>query len=379
MVYLDNAATTYPKPAPVIAAMSRAMVNFGGNPGRAGHRLSMETAQAVFNSRLKCADFFGAEPENVIFTLNCTHALNLAIKGIISPSAHLITSDIEHNAVIRPVHAASKEHGISYSVARTTNNEEETVKNFERLIHSRTKAIVCTAASNVTGKILPLKELAELCRARGICFIIDAAQSAGIIPHKLSDGINIICTAGHKGLYGPMGTGLMVTDGKFRLKTIIEGGTGSFSKEIEQPEVLPDRFESGTINTSGAIALGAGIDFIKEKTVERIYKHEHDLCELFYNEMKQNNKKIRLYTETYGENRVPVVPFNLGGMESSEAAGLFSNENFFLRGGFHCAFMAHKKMGTHDIGAVRFAPSAFTTKNEVQAFIKAVNKISAKM
>jgi len=200
MVYLDNAATTYPKPIPVLATMSRAMINYGGNPGRAGHRMSMETAQAVFNSRLKCAEFFGAEPENVIFTLNCTHALNLAIKGIITPNAHLITSDIEHNAVLRPVHATSKENGCSYSIARTTNNEDETVRNFEKLINARTRAIVCTSASNVTGKILPLGRIAALCKARNICFILDAAQGAGIIPMKLSDGINIICTAGHKGL-----------------------------------------------------------------------------------------------------------------------------------------------------------------------------------
>lgn len=179
-------------------------------------------------------------------------------------------------------------------------------------------------------------------------------------------------------MYGPMGTGLMVTDGKFKLKTIIEGGTGSFSKEIEQPEISPDRFESGTINTCGAIALGAGIDFVKEKTLDRIYKHEHSLCELFYSEMKNNNKKVKVYTDTYEADRVPVVPFNIGETDSAEAAALFSKEEFFLRGGFHCAFPAHKKMGTQDIGAVRFAPSAFTTKNEVFAFIKAVNKISTK-
>jgi selenocysteine lyase/cysteine desulfurase len=176
-----------------------------------------------------------------------------------------------------------------------------------------------------------------------------------------------------------MGTGLMVTDGKYRLRTIIEGGTGSSSKEIEQPEVLPDRFESGTINTSGVVALGSGIDFIKEKTITRIHKHEHSLCELFYNEMKNNNKKIKIYTESFAEDRVPLVPFNIGTLDSTEAAGILSNEGFLLRGGFHCAFIAHKKMGTQDVGAVRFAPSAFTTKNEVYAFIRAVNKVSAKI
>lgn len=375
MVYLDNAATTYPKPMTVLSALSRAMVNYGGNPGRAGHRLSMETAQAVFDSRMKCAEFFGAEPENVIFTLNCTHSLNLAIKGIAVPYAHYIISDLEHNAVVRPVHAVSKGGNISYSVARTANDEDETVRNFEKLINSRTKAIVCTAASNITGKILPVKKIAELCKKNNICFILDAAQGAGVISLSLADGVNIICAAGHKGLYGPMGTGLMVTDGKFRLKTIIEGGTGSFGKEIEQPEALPDRFESGTINTAGAIALGAGVDFVREKTIERIYKHEHDLCALFYNEMKEN-KKIRFYTETFEDDRVPLVPFNIEGMDSSEAAALFSNEGYLLRGGFHCAFWAHKKMGTQDTGAVRFAPSAFTTKSEVLSFIKTAGKIS---
>jgi len=180
--------------------MSRAMVNYGANPGRAGHKLSMETAQAVFNSRMKCAEFFGAEPENVIFTLNCTHALNLAVKGIACPSAHYIISDIEHNAVIRPVHAVSKRNGRTYSIARTTNDEDETVRNFEKMVNSRTKAIVCTAAGNVTGKILPFKRIAEICRKHNICFILDAAQGAGVLPMTLSDGINIICAAGHKGL-----------------------------------------------------------------------------------------------------------------------------------------------------------------------------------
>jgi len=176
-----------------------------------------------------------------------------------------------------------------------------------------------------------------------------------------------------------MGTGLMVTDGKFRLRTIIEGGTGSFSKEIEQPEVSPDRFESGTINTAGAIALGVGISFVNEKTIDRIYKHEHSLCELFYKEMKANNKKVKLYTDTYEFNRVPLVPFNIGAMDSSEAASALSSLGFFLRGGFQCAYLAHKKMGTQDVGAVRFAPSAFTNKHEVMMFIKAVNKVSAKI
>jgi cysteine desulfurase family protein len=375
MVYLDNAATTYPKPVSVIAAASKSLTAYGGNPGRSGHKLSIETAQAVFNARAKCAEFFGAEPENAIFTLNCTHALNLAIKGIVKKGAHLIISDLEHNAVYRPVHASSKENGITYTKAVTSLNDDETVHNFEKAINVRTAAIICMAASNVTGKILPYKRIAALCQKRGICFILDAAQGAGVLPIKLQDGINFICASGHKGLYGPMGTGLLVTDKKFRLKTIIEGGTGSNSLEPEQPETLPDRFESGTINTSGAIALGAGIDFVKEKTIARISAHERMLCEFFWNEMKQN-PKIKLYTEKFGEDRVPVIPFNIGDLDSSTGAGILSRENFFMRGGLHCAGLAHRKMGTIPGGAIRFAPAAYNTKNEIISLVKVIGSIT---
>ena len=379
MVYFDNAATTYPKPVSVISAMSKAMVNYGANPGRSGHKLSMETAEAVFRSREKCAEFFGAETENTVFMLNCTYALNMAIKGILTKNSHIITSDLEHNAVIRPVHAASKENGITYSVAHVSENDDETVRNFEKLINPHTKAVVCTCASNVTGQILPYRKIGEMCVSHGLCFILDAAQGSGVLPINLSDdNINIICSAGHKGLYGPMGTGLMITDGKYRLKTIIEGGTGSASKEIEQPEFLPDRFESGTINTSGAISLGAGIDFVTDKGVDTIYNHEWKLCKLFFDEIRKNPQVV-LYSEEYGRNRVPIVPFNIEGMSSEEAAGILSREGFFLRGGFHCAFLAHNQLGTSEIGAVRFAPSVFNTRAEVIQFIRTVNRYTSRL
>jgi selenocysteine lyase/cysteine desulfurase len=332
----------------------------------------------VFNSRAKCAEFFGAEPENAVFTLNCTHALNLAIKGIIKKGSHLIISDLEHNAVYRPVHAASKENGITYTKVTTSLNDDETVRNFEKAFNARTIAVICMAASNVTGKILPFKRIAALCKKKGVCFILDAAQGAGVMPIKLQDGINFICASGHKGLYGPMGTALLVTDQKFRLKTIIEGGTGSNSLDPEQPETLPDRFESGTINTSGAIALGAGIDFVREKTISKIYSHERALCELFRGEMEQN-PKVKFYTENFGSDRVPVIPFNIGDLDSTSGAGMLSRENFFMRGGLHCAGLAHKKMGTIPGGAIRFAPSAFNTKNEIISLVKTINSITSKL
>lgn len=374
MVYLDNAATTYPKPPAVISKNSYALVNYGANPGRAGHKLSMETAEAVYNARKLCGDFFGAKTENVCFMLNCTEALNTAIKGIAGDKCHFVTSDLEHNAVMRPLNSVSKKRGISFSAARTYDDRERTVKSFEALLRPDTKAIVCTCASNVTGKILPYKEIAALCQRRGICFILDAAQGAGVLPISLEDGINIICAAGHKGLYGPMGTGLMITDGKFPLNTLIEGGTGSLSKELSQPDFLPDRFESGTINTAGAIALGAGISFVNQKGMSNIYEHEWQLCSYAFGRLKKI-KGVQLYGDFTREN-APLFPFNIGGMGSEQTAAALSDRGFYLRGGFHCAYSAHKKIGTTESGAVRFAPSAFTSKNEVNAFVRAVEKMA---
>lgn len=376
MIYFDNAATTYPKPHSVISAMTGALIEYGANPGRAGHRLSMKTAEAVFNAREKCADFFGAEVENTIFMLNCTYALNTAIKGILKNGDHIICSDIEHNAVLRPIYACSKERNVSYSFAYTSDDDDETAKAFEKLINRRTKAIVCTMAGNVTGKRLPIKKIGEICRRRNICFIVDAAQGGGVLPIKLSDGVNIICAAGHKGLYGPMGTGLMITDGKYRLSTLVEGGTGSASKELAQPEFMPDRFESGTINTAGAISLGAGIDFVRNKGLDVIYNHEMNICLRFYTELLKI-PNVKLYTGIPDERYAPVVPFNIDGFTSEEASEQLSRAGFCLRGGYHCAYPVHKKIGTAETGAVRFSPSVFSTMSETTSLIRAISRISS--
>lgn len=369
MVYLDNAATTYPKPRNVYAVWSHAITAYGANPGRAGHALAQATGEAVFLSRSRCGEFFGAEPENTVFTLNCTHALNTAIKGLAHDGAHYVLSDIEHNAVIRPVHALTSE-GADYTLFETSPNSEQTVWNAERAIRPQTVALVCTAAGNVTGQRLPVKELADLCRRKRICFICDAAQGAGVLPLDLRDGINIICAAGHKGLYGPMGTGLMLTDGKFPLKPLTEGGTGSASESLEQPEFLPDRFESGTINTPGAIALGAGVEFVKTRTAEKILSHEMSLCRGFCAALRQI-PDVTVYSEIdeKPELYAPVVSFNIKGVPSTEAAAALSRLGFYMRGGLHCAPLAHRKLGTLDSGTVRFSPSVFTTPEDVARLV----------
>lgn len=365
MIYLDNAATTYPKPVSVLHTAEKALYDYGANPGRSGHRLSLETSKQVFNAREKCAEFFGGETENTVFTLNCTHAINFALKGVCQSvgHCHAITSDLEHNSVIRPLHALYKQKRISYSIADSGESDSELLASLERLIRRDTAVIVITAGCNVNGRITPLSDIAQLCRKHNICLIADCAQAAGVIPLSLSDGINIICAPGHKGLYGPMGTGVLVTDGKFPLSTLIEGGTGSASGDINQPDFLPDSFESGTINTPGAIALGRGVEFVNTKGIDRIYAHEMSLCELFIKRC-ENIKGIKLH-RCENAKSLPVVSFTAGDESSSVTADMLSQNGFYLRGGLHCNFLAHKKQGTLETGTVRLAPSVFNTRTDI--------------
>ena len=370
MIYFDNAATTYPKPKSVKQAVIEAVEKYGGNAGRGGHQLAMRTSAAVYSARETIADFFGAEPENVVFTLNCTNALNMAIKGIMKNGGHLIISNMEHNSAARPSAALALEGKVQLSIAEV--NGSQTVENFRRLIRPDTKAIVCTCASNVTGEILPIKELAALCREKQICFIADASQACGVLDVKLSDGINILCTAGHKGLYGVTGTGLLITDGKYKIYPIIEGGTGSASRQLEQPDFLPDSLESGTLNVIGAMSLKAGIEFVRRIGIDKIYAHEDRLCRIFVNEMKKDSR-ITVYR--YDECRyVPIVAFNIEGVPSETAAQKLSESGFCLRAGYHCAALAHNALGTEN-GTIRFAPSVFNTEKDVYRLALAIKRI----
>lgn len=373
MINFDNSATTFPKPRSVKAAAALALERYGGNPGRSGHSLSLKAAEAVFAARKNIAEMFSAEPENVIFTLNCTHALNLAIKGIVKPSDHVIISSFEHNSVARPVYAMSKT-GVKYSIAEVFPEDKLTVQSFRTLIRPETKAIICTAGSNVTGQILPFREIAEIAAENNLCFIVDGAQACGVIPIGLSDGINVLCTAGHKALYGPTGTGLLITDGKFPISPIIQGGTGSTSVELEQPAFLPDALESGTVNTAGIIALNAGVSYVKRLTPERIYRYESELCNRFISGIAPITNVI-IYREN-GANYLPIVLFNIKGMPSNETASKLSDMGFALRGGLHCSGLAHKSIGTLPDGGVRFAPSTLNKPEEVDGLIHAVRKLA---
>ena len=377
MIYLDNAATTGKKPLSVIKAVTSALENLSANPGRGGHRLSMSASQAVYNARKKAAEFFGAKSEeNVIFTPGCTYSLNFALKGVLSPGDRIITSSVEHNSVMRPLESLKK-IGVKVDVAEVIFSDmSATVRSFERLITDKTKAIVCTHASNVTGEILPIAQIGELCRQRGIIFIVDAAQTAGIVPIDCNEmNIDFLCVAPHKGLYAPMGIGILIAN-KPIFNTLIEGGSGVLSALPTPPPDYPERIESGTVNLPGIVGTAAGIDFVLSKGMANIYRFELELIQTAYKGLEKING-IVFYTP-YPEifSFTPVLTFNIRNKPSSWVSDKLNNYSVATRSGLHCAPSIHKRMGTMINGTVRISTSAFNTKSEIYEFIKIINNIS---
>lgn len=380
MIYFDNAATTYPKPESVRRAAAEAIVRYGGNPGRSGHKMSIAASEAVYSVREKAGKFFGAEPENVIFTANCTESLNMAIKGLSEQELregrpfHVIISSLEHNSVFRPVHELTK-RGLSYSIAEVSADDTVTVNNFEALIKPHTKAVICTLGSNVTGQLLPYERIGAMCRRRHICFVGDGAQVCGVVPIDMKrDNINILCMPGHKGLYGISGTGLLITDGQYPIYHILEGGTGSTSLEAEQTPFLPEELESGTVNTVGIVTVGAGIDFIGKTGAERIHSRESALCDHLINEL-DGESRVRIYRRERCS-YLPIVLFNVEGIAPEEAAAYLNDAGFALRGGLHCSGLAHRSIGTLPDGGVRFSPSVFNTPAQTHMLANAVKKLA---
>lgn len=380
MIYFDNAATTYPKPESVRRAAAEAIVRYGGNPGRSGHKMSIAASEAVYSVREKAGRFFGAEPENVIFTANCTESLNMAIKGLAEQELregrpfHVIISSLEHNSVFRPVHELTK-RGLSYSIAEVSADDTVTVNNFESLINPHTKAVICTLGSNVTGQLLPYERIGAMCRRRHICFVGDGAQVCGVVPIDIKrDNINILCMPGHKGLYGISGTGLLITDGQYPIYHILEGGTGSTSLEAEQTPFLPEELESGTVNTVGIVTVGAGIDFIGKTGAERIHSRETALCDQLISEL-DGESRVRIYRRERCS-YLPIVLFNVEGIAPEEAAAYLNDSGFALRGGLHCSGLAHRSIGTLPDGGVRFSPSVFNTPAQTHMLANAVKRLA---
>ncbi len=374
MIYLDNSATTNPKPPCVVCAANNAMKRYSFNSGRGGYKQSVETAQKIFAVREKISSLTSYLPENIAFTQNCTMALNMAIKGSVKKGSHVIISSIEHNAVSRPVQALKNKGIITYDIAPYSYDPDITVNNFKKCINNNTSLIVCTNASNVFGGIIPVNKISKLCKDNGIRLIVDGAQSVGILDFD-SDYADILCCAGHKGLYGPMGTGFMAVGEDIFIDTIIEGGTGSSSLNLNQPDFLPDRFESGTVNNSGIIGLGAGADFVMSKGTANIYKKELTLIQFMYEELLKN-ENVTLYTPYPDKDVfVPILSFNYKDYPSEQTASLLAEKGIALRAGLHCAPLAHKYYKTDERGTVRISPSVFTNNCECEIFLNTLKKL----
>ena len=327
----------------------------------------MAAAKRVYDTRSLASEFFGAASEQqVIFTPSCTFSLNTAIKSILGSGGHAVISDMEHNAVMRPLEKL-KSSGVSYTKAAVVpGDDDKTVDNFRRSIRSDTKALICTHASNVFGIRLPVERLCALAHAYGLLFVLDAAQSAGIAGVNMDHGYDIVCIAPHKGLYSPMGTGLMILSEGISPDTLIEGGTGSNSLSPSQPEELPDKFESGTLNFPGISGMYEGIRFVMSRGEERIRKHEMQLIQRLYRELKKD-PGIILYTDEPDESSfVPVLSFNIRDAHSEQTARLLDRNGIAVRAGLHCAPCAHEAMGTLETGTVRISPSSFTTERDIE-------------
>ncbi len=338
--------------------------------------MALKASEEIFLARKQTAELFGCDKlENVIFTLNCTAALNTVMQGILKSGDHAVVSSLEHNAVMRPLEKL-REKGVSYTVAEVFPcDNDKTVDSFRKAINARTKLVICTHASNVWGIRLPIERLSALCHEYGILFAVDAAQTAGVVPIDVKCGIDFLCTAGHKGLYGPMGTGVLVVSGEVLPDTLVQGGTGSNSMSYEQPEELPDRFESGTPNYSGIVGLRAGIGFVSSKTPEKIAMHEHTLIRYLYRELAKRDN-ILLYTpEPTEEYFVPILSFNVRDKDSEAVSAYLNKKGIAVRAGLHCSPAAHQMMGTLSTGAVRVSPSVFTKMAEMDYFLSAIRSI----
>ncbi|MCQ4022475.1 MULTISPECIES: aminotransferase class V-fold PLP-dependent enzyme [unclassified Ruminococcus] len=378
MIYLDNAATTFPKPQSVVREVNAALTRYGANPGRAGHYMAMKAGKMIYNCRVKLSQLLNAgNEENVVFTLNCTHSLNIVLKGLLKPGDHVVISDLEHNSITRPLKNMERD-GITFTQAAVYENDnDKTVQSFREAINGSTRLIACTHASNVWGLRLPVERLASLAHEYGVEILVDAAQSAGVLPIDFEQsGIDYLCMPGHKGLYGPTGTGVMIAKNPEKLMPIMQGGTGSSSISNEQPNFMPDKFECGTANVAGIAGLLRGVEFVSSKTPEKIFSHEMKLTKKLYNSLA-SNKRIRLYTQYPNEKcYAPLLSFNIADKDSETVARILNSDyGIAVRSGLHCAPSAHIKMGTQEIGAVRVSPSVFTSEYDIQRFLNAVNKI----
>ncbi len=374
MIYLDNAATSFPKPESVLERVDRILRKVGGNPGRSSHRMALEAGRVIFQARESLARLLNVpDASRIAFTKNATEALNIAIKGLsLRAGDHVVTTTMEHNSVARPLWRLERE-GVKVTRVAASKDGFVNAKDIEKALTGDTRLITVVHASNVYGTIQPVGEIGLLARSRGIPFMVDAAQTVGALPVDVMDmNIDILAATGHKALFGPQGTGFLYVREGIEIEPLIDGGTGEMDTVLD----MPDRMEAGTVNTPGIGGLGAGVEFVMERGLGRIREHEeslvsellHGLCSI---------KGVDIIGPPDASKRVSLVSFNIAGLDPLEAGMRLDKEfSIMVRCGTHCAPIAHKSAGTYPHGTIRVSPGLFNTHDEIEEFLRAVSKMA---
>ena len=376
MIYFDNAATTLQKPEPVIQAVTRALTAFG-NPGRGVHDPSLLASRGVYEARCALAQLFGAEnPARIAFTANATESLNMAVKGILSPGDHVITTALEHNSVLRPLYQLEAQ-GVALTILPADHLGRVRDGDFQAAIRPSTRAIVCTHGSNLTGNLLDIERIGAVAKAHGRLFGVDAAQTAGVFPIDVQAmGIDILCFTGHKGLLGPQGTGGLYVREGVTVHPLLTGGSGVQSHSKAHPAQMPTALEAGTLNAHGLAGLNAGVRYLLETGIGTIRERELALMRAFYEGVRKI-PGITLYGDFSQENRCPIVALNVRDYDSAQVSDvLFSQFGIATRPGAHCAPLLHDALGTGTQGAVRFSFSHYNTMEEINIAISALQEIA---
>lgn len=369
LLYFDNAATTWPKPPSVIAAVSDAMKNKSGNPGRGSHKLSSAASELLYDCRETAASMFGAQADNVVFTLNATQALNMAIKGLARDNSHILIDSFAHNAAYRPV-MSLKKRGCTAEIYDASGDDSNMLDEITSKIRPNTRMVIASHQSNICSKVLPIRQIGELCARYGIPFIVDASQSAGHMPINLTGmKITALCLPGHKGLYGPMGCGMLISAPDVHFETIIEGGAGINSLDVGMPEELPERLEAGTVALPAIAGLLAGMRWVQKIGIERIHEHEAMLASYF-------TKRASLIdgVKLTGPCEGSVISFCISGILPSEIGEVLNRRGICVRTGYHCAPLGHKTLGTMENGTVRLGFSFMNRLSEIDVLLESLRQ-----
>lgn len=375
MIYFDNAATTIQKPKQVVEAVTQALCSMG-NAGRGAHNASMGASRMLFDTRKKLAELFGGNnPAQVVFTSNSTEGLNMALKGLLNPWDHVITTQLEHNSVLRPLYEL-EDKGVELTILNSDAKGRICYEDFEKEIKKNTKMIVCTHGSNLTGNITDIRRVGEIARSHGLLFVVDASQTAGVFPIQVEEmKIDVLCFTGHKGLLGPQGTGGMYVREGVIIRPLKTGGSGVQTYSRTHPSQMPTALEAGTLNAHGLAGLDAALDYLKDTGINVIRKKEQELMWYFYQKVLEI-PGITVYGDFDSQERCPIVSLNVKDYDSSEVSDfLFTEYGISTRPGAHCAPLLHQAMGTEKQGAVRFSFSHYNTIEEIDIAVQALKEL----